>query len=296
MNIQKSITTYLKWKNRHTEYACVPYKRQLKLFADYIENNGTTELKAITGDDIIAYHEYMERIDYSPATIAYSARILKNYFEFWKGRKQTSLNPKEIKSIKFVNPEKDIVTEEDFEQLSMVLDERYSDDLVKKLVLYLLWDTGMRISELLDIKLTDINKQGTNGLRTAKVRTRKSMRYNLVVWGVDTNKLLNTYLGMRLCMDCESQKLFINPKTKKPYTSRSIQRWMKRITGMTLLDKNITPHSFRHGKANAILDKGGTVRDVSALLRHVAPESSFHYLQLCERRYKETAGRFLQTA
>ncbi len=299
MNIQKSIKTYLKWKLRHTKHTYVPYKRQLDLLANYLESKkDITVLKSITNDDIIDYHEFMEEQQYSDATIAYSARIIRNYFWFWKGRKQTSVNPKEIKAIKFVNAEKDIVDEDDFEQLTMVLDERFSTDLMKKLILHMLWDTGMRISELLDLKLSDISAQGKDGLRTAKVRTRKSMRYNLVVWGADTNRLLNNYLGLRLCMDTTSENnyLFINPKTQKKYTPRSVQRWMKQITGMTLVNKNITPHSFRHGKANNILEKGGNVRDVSALLRHVAPESSFHYLQLSESRYKSTASRFLKTA
>ncbi|WP_298507422.1 tyrosine-type recombinase/integrase [uncultured Kordia sp.] len=296
MNIQKSIATYLNWKSGHTKHSYVPYKRQLKLFAEYLENRGITVLNMITNDHIIAYHNYMEETGYKDATIAYSARILRNYFWFWKGRKETSVINEEIKPPKFINTEKDVVTEEDFEQLTMVLDDRYAEDLVKKLVLHLLWDTGMRVSELLDIKLTDISKQGKQGLRTARVRTRKSMRYNLVVWGADTNVLLNNYLGIRLCMNTDSKYLLINPKTKERYTPRSIQRWIKQITEMTLIDKNITPHSFRHGKANNILEQGGNMRDVSALLRHVSPTSSFHYLQLCEKRYKETAGRFLKTA
>lgn len=296
MNIEKSIPIYLKWKKGHTHHSYKPYKRQLELFARFTKEKGMTYLKEITGDDIIDYYAEMETMGYSDATRAYSARILKNYIWFWKGRQETKVNPDEIIPTKFAYADKDIVTRDDFEELTMVLDERYSDDLVKKLVLHLLWDTGMRVSELLDLNLTSISKQGSNGLRTAKVRTRKSMRYNLVVWGSDTNKLLNTYLGLRLCMDSESNKLFINPKTQKPYTSRSIQRWIKQITSLTLLDKNITPHSFRHGKANEILDQGGNVRDVSAILRHVSPESSFNYLQLCERRYKEIAGKYLQTA
>ncbi|WP_298508173.1 tyrosine-type recombinase/integrase [uncultured Kordia sp.] len=296
MKIQKSITTYLNWKSGHTKHSYVPYKRQLKLFADYLDTIGITELNTVTNDHIINYHKQMEESGYKDATIAYSARILRNYFWFWKGRKETNVINEEIKPPKFINTEKDVVTEEDFEQLTMVLDDRYAEDLVKKLVLHLLWDTGMRVSELLDIKLTDISKQGKQGLRTARVRTRKSMRYNLVVWGADTNVLLNNYLGIRLCMNTDSKYLLINPKTKERYTPRSIQRWMKQITEMTLIDKNITPHSFRHGKANNILEQGGNMRDVSALLRHVSPTSSFHYLQLCEKRYKETAGRFLKTA
>lgn len=293
MNTEKAIQLYLDWKQTHTNVAYSRYKIRLEQFLEFVGR--VKLLKNITGDDVIQFHKYLEN-NYSLTTIAYSARILKNFFWFWHGRGQTNLNPKEIIPIKFISADKDIVTKQDFEDMNTVLNEYYNDDLIKKLILNLLWDTGMRISELLDIQLSDINQQGSNGLRSAKVRSRKTMRYNLVVWGSKTNELLNKYLAVRLCINIDSDKLFINKKTKKVFTSRSIQRWIKEISALAMLDKNITPHSFRHGKANDILEQGGTVRDVSAILRHIRPESSFHYLQLSNSRYLETAGKFLETA
>jgi site-specific recombinase XerD len=106
---------------------------------------------------------------------------------------------------------------------------------------------------------------------------------------------MNRYLAMRLCKDTVNTHLLVNPKTGKTYTPRSIQRWITELTDLAMLDKKITPHSFRHGKANYILDQGGSVRDVSALLRHVKPESSFQYMQLSKKRYEDVARRYLTT-
>ncbi len=293
MTIQKAIQIYLKWKEGHTNSAFYRYKKRLDDFMHFIMPKSC--LLDVTGDDVVAFQNSMKG-NYAPSTIAYSSDILKNFFWFWNGRGEVNLNPKEIKRIKFISPEKAIVTSSDFEFMNDILDERYLSDLQKKLVLHLLWDTGMRVSELLDIKLNDIGNPGNNGLRTAKIRTRKTMRYNLVVWGSETNELMNIYLGIRLCMSVSSKYLLVNRKTGKPYTVKSIQRWVKQIAKDAMVDKDITPHSFRHGKANEILERGGTVRDVSAILRHVSPESSFNYLQLSESRYLETAEKFLQVA
>ena len=219
----------------------------------------------------------------------------RNFFMFWRGRGYKNLNTDEIIPIKFINADKDIVTKDDFELMNDVLSKSYYGDLVRKLVLNILWDTGIRLSELMDIKISDIRDQDKKGLRTAKVRTRKTMRYNLIVWGKETNELLNIYLGIRICMEgIESDYLLINPKTKRRYTHKSIQRWIKEISELAGIDKNLTPHSLRHGKANEILEQGGTVRDVSAILRHVSPNSSFNYLRLSEKRYMQTAAKFLQ--
>jgi site-specific recombinase XerD len=292
MTIQKAIQIYLDWKQTHTNLASSRYSVRLKHFFDFILPKSC--LQDISGDDIIAFHKSMER-NYSKTTIAYSARVLKNFFWFWYGRGETLINPKEIIPIKFINADKAIVTKSDFEDMNLVLDTYSFKDLEKKLILNLLWDTGMRVSELLEIKLSDISSQGINGLRTAKVRSRKTMRYNLVVWGSDSNELLNCYLGVRLCSTVSSDYLFLNPKSKKAYTVKSVQRWIKQVAELAILDKQITPHSFRHGKANEILEQGGTVRDVSALLRHSSPISSFNYLNLSESRYLQTAEKFLKT-
>lgn len=292
MTIQKAKQIYLDWKESHTNVAYSRYNVRLEAFIKSL--TPTSCLQDITGDDVIRFHKSME-FTYSKTTIAYSARILKNFFWFWHGRGMTNLNPKEIIPIRFITADKEIVTKEDFEDLNDVLDVKYLDDLQKKLVLNLLWDTGMRVSELLELKLADISSQGVQGLRTAKIRSRKTMRYNLVVWGSDTNDVLNRYLGIRLCMEHGSEYLLLNKKTGKRFTPRTIQRWIKDVLDLAGIDKEITPHSFRHGKANEILEQGGNVRDVSAILRHINPQSSFHYLQLSQKRYLDTAGKYLKT-
>lgn len=292
MTITDSIQIYLNWKQTHTSAAFTNYKIRLEQFMTFVSPK--TTLSQINGDDIVAYHQSLED-RYSLNTISYSARILKNFFWFWHGRGMTMFNPKEIIPIRYVSADKEIVTADDLEDMTSLLGVDTIGDLQKKLIIHLLWDTGMRISELLDIKISDINEQGKDGLRTAKVRTRKSMRYNLVVWGSDSNDLLNRYLGIRLCMETSTPNLLVNPKTGKVFTPRSIQRWISELADLAMLDKTITPHSFRHGKANYILDQGGSVRDVSALLRHVKPESSFQYMQLSQKRYEDVARKYLTT-
>lgn len=293
MKIDKAIEIYLQWKQAHTNVAYDRYSVRLKHFKRFVGES--IEIQKITGNDIIRFHNQME-LSYSLGTVAYSTRILKNFFEFWKGRDQLLLNPKEIIPIRYTSADREILTFEDFEDLNLALDEDTIKGLQQKLVINLLWDTGMRVSELCDMKLQDIGKIEQNGLRTAKVRTRKTMRYNLVVWGVETNRLLNKYLTQRILVDAKEDKLLLNPKTEKGYTPRTMQRWMKEICSAAMLEKDISPHCLRHSKAHAILDAGGNIRDVQALLRHVKPESSFNYLQLNATRYLQVASKYLQVA
>ena len=288
MSFEKAIEIYLDWKTTHASTAPDRYQRRLYHAAEYIGRE--KPLIEVTGNDIIQFHRHLEQSyflkgaiskKYSHATVAYSTRILKNFFMFWQGRGESKVNHKELRAIRYISPLKKIVTKEEFEQMSDSLEEVYFDDLGKKLLIHLLWDTGMRISELRDLNIADINPVHPQfGVRTANVRTRKTMRYNLVVWSKQTDQLLNQYLGVRLCMESKTDALFINGKrhTAKQTTVRTLQRWIESIAESIGLDEGITPHSFRHGKGHHILNtSGGNVRDIYAILRHVRPESSFHY-------------------
>lgn len=295
ITLQESINIYLDWKKTHTSDAHKAYRIRLEQFAGFIGDQ-KPNLIDITGDDITLFHNQMLE-NFSPATVAYSARILRNYFLFWQGRGKTKLNPKEIIPIRFINADKDVVEEEDFQEMTDLLDENYIDDLQKKLILHLLWDTGMRISELLDLKLSDIREKGENGQRAAKVKTRKTMRYNLVVWGAETDELLLSYLSWRIQTNAICDKLIISThkrnQTEKGITPRSVQRWVKQLASDAMLDKNLTPHSFRHGKAHYMLDKGASAVDVQAVLRHRNLNSSLNYMQLNQNQYLKTTAKFL---
>lgn len=298
ITVNEAISLYLKWKQSHTTKAYDAYRVRLELFAKYLENHkGVKWLREIDPDDIINFHNQMQET-YSPATVAYSARILKNFFDFMRGRSHTNINPKEIIPIRFINADKAVVTLEDFEDMCLALDDQFIPDLQKKLAIHLLWKTGMRVSELLSLKLSDLQEKGENGLRTAKVKTKKTHRYNLVAWDQETDEILLSYLRWRLNVDHPTDLLFVSTYKKrassKGLTSRTIERWVKDLCDTAMIDKHLTPHSFRHGKAHFLLDQGATAVDVQAVLRHRNLNSSINYMQLNQNEYLRTVGKFLK--
>lgn len=304
MNIEKAIGIYLNWKRTHASFAPISYAQRLNSFAQFVGKD--RELIDITGDDVVSYHNHLEEMGfikgtvhkkYSRATIAYSCRIFKNFFMFWHGRRESHVNHKEILSVRFISPIKRCVTEKEFNRMNESFRPFIFEDLKKRLVINLLWDTGMRVSELCDMNISDIrDKHEVYGVRSAMVRTRKTMRYNLVAWSTETDELLNQYLGIRLCIDCKSDRLFVrgSSTTAIGITTRTIQRWIDEIAERAGLGEGISPHSFRHGKAHYMLSKHeGNIRDVSMTLRHVRPESSYHYATLNPEKYLGTLVKYI---
>lgn len=298
ISLSDAISVYLDWKQTYTITACTEYKRRLEDLVNYL--GGNYILQDITPIQITNFVNYLKQKPVkkggvlSLSTVSYSIDIIRNFFEFWRGRGVNNINPKEIKRIRHVKKYKEFVTKEDMEDMVEILDERYYSDLIKKLVIHLLWDTGMRVSELCDLKLSDLKEPNEHGVRTAMIRTRKTMRYNLVAWSTETNRLLNQYLGLRLDMEATHEYLLCsNRKSKQSITRRTIERWVKEVTEEAMIDKSISPHSFRHGKAHHMLDQGANHRDIVAILRHANPVSSFHYLSMNENRFVEVAGKYL---
>lgn len=304
MLFKHSVETYLDWKATHASIAPNRYAVRLNQLVEFIGKD--KHLAEVTGDDIIRFNKFLSDTNfqcgnqtkkYSNSTIAYSTRILKNFFLFWQGRGESKVNPKEILPIRHVTRLKKVITYNEFMAMSDVLVDSFYDELIKKLVIHMLWDTGMRISELCDMNIADIHDVHPQfGVRSATIRTRKTMRYNLVVWSRETNELLNKYLGIRLCMDdVETDALFINGKRKKAHRVcvRTLQRWITEIADLADIPNGISPHSFRHGKGHHILNSKGNIRDIQAILRHVKPESTYHYLQLNQAEYIETAAKYL---
>ena len=156
-------------------------------------------------------------------------------------------------------------------------------------------DTGMRVSELCDMNISDIEENEENNVSCATIRRRKTLRYNTVVWGKETNRLLRLYLGIRLCIEGgDKDALFVLRNNHgKRITTRTVQRWMEQICFLAEIEQEVTPHSYRHGKAHQVLNQSGNVRDVQAILGHASPNSSFHYLFLNRPSQIAVSGKYL---
>ena len=293
MLFDKAIETYIKAKAVNAPSAAKRYNSRLLKIRQYFTDKQL--LKDFDNDDITRFHNEMESEGYSRNTVANSLIICKNFFSFWQKRGETKVDPSEIKSITFTNRLKPVVTSEDFRRLSQSLNEYHFADLQIKLAIHMLWDTGMRVSELTDLKLADINDPNEAGIRTAQLISKKSARYNLVAWSKETDELLCMYLGVRLSESSSTDALLVNRRCKRTraVNVRTIQRWVKEVCKKAGITKAISPHSFRHGKAHNMLNNGANIRDVQAVLRHINPITTFHYLAMNQKQFLEVAGRHL---
>lgn len=295
MNIENSINVYIAWKATHRTVAPARYEVRLRGLKNYLGSD--TEIETITGDKIVEYFNFMKtELMYSNTTVVYCANIIKNFFEFWSHRTKLSLYPKEIirpKGKKYYRP---AVSLTDFKEMGKCLSEDNFTDVMQKLVVNILWDTGMRVSELCDLNLADIIQDREQSFFGATISRRKTLRNNLVLWGSETNRLLILYLGMRLAVIHPTDALFISGRKASAgrICSRTVQRWVKMICEMANTYSSYTPHSFRHGKAHHMLNQRANIRDVQEVLGHSTPVSTFHYLSLNQTQFMDVAKKYVE--
>lgn len=285
--LENEIKDYLNWKASYTKKASKTYALHLRRFDNFTKK----ELKDINLFDVVEFQLYLKS-KYSLANVAYSMAIIKNFFIFYKKQGIDCLDPFFIKPPKFTPHSHSAVT---FQEYTSMLDSFRDDefwDLQKKLVFRLLWETGMRVSELCDMNISDLTTNESKAL----IVTKKNNKQRWIFWSKETHTMLIKYLGTRLCLN-QNPPLFIASSHNRRHriTTRTIQRWTKEACLKSNIKRKISPHSFRHAKAHRILEKHGTVKDIQFILGHSEnnPISAFSYLRLNSNESERRTIMFL---
>ena len=285
--MKDKIERYIAWKATYTTRACINYKPWLLKFQEYTKK----PIEKITIEDIVKFRKYLDS-HYGTYSIQFAFVVLQNFFKFWKLQGIECLSPVLIKIPSTLQKSYNAISEEEYKKL---INASYGDDFINtrnRLLVHVLWETGIRVSELIDLDTTDVVPERCGAI----IRTKKSSRRRQIFWSKETHKLLLEYLPERAKVS-HTPALFVGAGTyvTKRITPRQVQRIIKMLCIKEGIRKRISPHSFRHGKAHYILDKGGNPRHVGAILGHSEknPGASFIYLQFNNKELEKIAQTFL---
>lgn len=284
----KEIENYLAWKGTYAPRACTNYRIWLERF-----NEKTRKpLEQIRMDDLIKFNSYL-RIRYQPTTVQFATIIIKNFFKYYKLQGFDCMSPENIKIPKATANSYKAITSQECKKLLSVIDLNSFVGLQKYIMIRMLFETGIRVSELSDLNIASINTDN----QSAIISTKKTVFKRRIVWGREVNTFLKRFLTERKSLNSKPA-LFVgirmNGEVTERMTPRSIQRMIKSLCEKAELINKITPHSFRHAKAHRILESGGNPKDVQAILGHVNPMSSFTYLQWNDAEFEKRARMFVK--
>lgn len=277
MKLKLAITKYLDWKRSYAPVASKAYSPCLRRFEEYIKK----DLERITINDVASFIELVG-VKYSPRYVVYHVNVLKDFFGFY----DTQVRPKLIRKPKFTPQPQDFVSETEFRLMDRVLNEWEFYDLRKKIAIHLLWHTGIRVSELCDLNILDIENSKTY----AKIITKKNKQYRWIWWSGEAHQLLMRYVGTKIAMN-EHPALFSSQQGR--ITRRQVERWVHEVALKAGITRNVYPHMFRHGKAHKILSSGGNLNDVKEVLGHRSIVSTQLYTMLDPQEFSNLARKFV---
>lgn len=262
--MKKEIDNFLNYisNKEYSKETIKGYREDLLNFLLFSKNR---KIKDIQYPLIREYLTYLHNQKYTSRTISRHISALKSFFKYLMQEGIIQKNPMTL----VTNPKLDkklpnYVNYQDLETLLSIPDRQDKLGLRNALILELLYSTGVRVSELVGIKLQDIDFHNERILVIGKGNKE---RY--VLFGDKCKELLKLYLkeSRPILLKKTTDILLLN-KNGTPLTDRGVRLIIDNIVNESALKLNVTPHTLRHTFATHLLNEGADLRMVQELLGH----------------------------
>lgn len=257
---------FLEIEKMYSKETTVNYKIDLYLFVNYINDIKIYNYKDITYDNLRKYLYYLTtEKNYSNKTISRHISSLQSFFNYLVNENVINNNP-----MKLINsPKKELrlpvyLTGTELEDLVNTPNRNTLVGLRDALILEMFYSTGIRLSELVNIKIKDID------FVDKKIKiTGKGSKQRYVLYGDRCKNYLEDYINNyrnKFHLDDENL-LFLNQKGN-PITASGIEYIVKNILVKSGINVKLTPHVLRHTFATHMLNEGADLMTVKELLGH----------------------------
>jgi integrase/recombinase XerC len=282
MNIDKAVAVFLKFMDREkaaSEHTLKNYSRDLADLCSYLEESG---IENIEEADFFALRGFVAMLfdkGLAKSTIERKIACLKSFFAHLQKKNLLDDNP--ARMLKF--PKKDQKTLQVFniDSVLTMLDAPDKNDaagLRDALLLELMYGTGVRVSELVGLNMSDIDFGGMRMLVRGKGKKERivplaELHIDMINDYADTkHKICPKYLP-------DNEAIFIN-KYGNRLTDRSVRRIVEKYLKLAGLPLDFSPHSFRHSFATHLLEGGADLRTIQQLLGHESLSTTQKYTHM----------------
>ncbi|MBO6145265.1 MAG: site-specific tyrosine recombinase XerD [Bacilli bacterium] len=282
MDIDKQIQDYLNYikiERGLSNNTYDGYKRDLEDFFNYIKK----EYKNINKNDIIKYIECLAKKD-NPKTVNRHIVSIKNYFKYMEKIGNIKNNPcEDITGLKMPKTMPHVLSEDDIDKL---LDIKLNDafDYRNKAMLELMYSSGLRISELLNLDVNDIDFE-MNIVRCFG----KGSKERIVPLSDIATESLDIYINVyrnTLVKNKVTNILFLNSRGDK-LSRQGFFKILKKLALEKGINKDISPHTIRHSFATHLINHGADLRSVQTMLGHENIKTTQIYTHVSNNYVKE---------
>ncbi len=281
--IQEFIS-YLQSIKNTSENTVVSYKRDLLRMVAFMEERGVLDVKDITQDRLLDYATSLKEEHFAPSSITRHNTSIKAFFRYMLENGNIDENPAEnLRSPKIERSEPRVLSTVEIENL---LSQKFAEDAKgkrDKAILELMYATGLKTSEMIGLKLSNVD------LSIGCIRlsgNSRSGKDRLIPYGKKAKEALSDYLldarAQLLAGGEDDETVFLNC-SGTPMSRQGLWKLIKTYVKKAGVKSDITPFTLRHSFAVHLVDNGADVSSVQELMGYSDSNTISRYIKKREK-------------
>ena len=279
---------YLHNMKKTSDNTELSYKRDLYKVQVYMEDRGISGVEKITKEDLSGYVKNLEEQKFAAATISRNIASIKAFYHYlYKEGIVSEDISEDLKAPKIEKKIPEILT---MDEVIRLLNQPKGDspkEIRDKAMLELLYATGIRVSELITLKVSDVN------LQMGYIVCRDSNKERMIPFGREAKTALLKYMDkIRDVMigNSDSEILFSNC-SGQPMSRQGFFFLIKYYAKKADIQSDITPHTLRHSFAAHLVENGADLRSVQEMLGHSDISTTQIYANLNHNHIREVYAK-----
>ncbi len=289
--MQKEIDSFISYLHNVKQSSAntqLSYQRDLKKFRAFCEERGITSVKNLSGKDLDAYIDVMGEEQFKPATVSRNIASIKAWVHFLMD--EGVLKEDITRKLKVPKIEKKVPEIMTMNEVVTLLEQPVGDspkEIRDKAMLELLYATGIRVTELISLKMEDLN------LQMNYIICNDGNKERMIPFGPKARMALIRYMESardEMLEDAQSHILFVNC-SGKAMSRQGFWKLIKYYAKKAGIIADITPHTLRHSFAAHLVENGADLRSVQEMLGHSDISTTQIYANLNQNRLREVYKR-----
>ena len=279
---------YLREEKKSSSNTLSSYRRDIRQFGAYLDLHTDTDIVSATEDELSEYINWLKGQGKSVATVSRCIASLKCLYSYLT-----------IRQIIAENPATKLVPDKGEHKLPQILTSQEVDLLLEqpecidakgyrdKAMLELLYATGIRVTELINLDITDIN------LAAGVIRCSTRDKERLIPMYAKAVKALSDYVTLvrpQMIALPDEPSLFVNVNGER-MSRQGFWKIIKYYQKKANIEKDITPHTLRHSFAAHLLENGADIHAIQEMLGHADISSTQVYTQLVKKQLKDVYNK-----
>ena len=282
MKDKDNYLNYLKYNKNYSDKTITNYSLDLNDYFSYLESEGL-DYRDIEYEDLMGLFNHFEKNKLANKSIRRHISSLKGFYKYLNKEEITLNNP-----FNYINlPKKEIrlpkcLSYDELLEIFRNLEVKTNYDLRDRLILELLYATGIRVGELVNIKVSDIMVSNQSIKVFGKGKKERIVYFNNVC-----KKVLDEYLKIYKEINKKNSEFLILNQKGDELTTAGISYILNKIIKKISFNKHITPHMLRHSFATHLLNNGCDLLVVQELLGHASISTTGIYTHVSLEHIKD---------